>query len=233
MKRKSIITLLTVSMICLSSCGKSDDIEPVNSEAVEVEEETTVDEVETIIEDEPTQDVAEVDIDDSVEEIESDTEQNEDVAENTEEPTEQIDIKTLDKIMYAQSEVNTRLGDSTDYEKVGSLTTNQEVKVTGQSKSTGWYQIDVDGVEQFVSDKYLADSKVEIQQPTQQASSTTQQSQHSIDDDAPDVAPTQELSEEAKAILDSMGGVSYSEAGGNYSGFTGIDYSGLDGIEAQ
>ena len=88
----------------------------------EIEEETIVEE--DIIEEEPEQEVAEADTEGEVQEIESDIELVEEVAENTEESTEQIDITTLDKIMCAQSEVNTRLGDSTDYEKVGSLTTN-------------------------------------------------------------------------------------------------------------
>lgn len=65
MKRKVMITLL-VSMICLSSCGKADDIEEVVSSAIEttepqqeagdqqeVEEENTVDEVENVVEEEP------------------------------------------------------------------------------------------------------------------------------------------------------------------------------------
>ena len=60
-----MITLL-VSMICLSSCGKADDIEEVVSSAIEttepqqevedqqeVEEENTVDEVENVVEEEP------------------------------------------------------------------------------------------------------------------------------------------------------------------------------------
>lgn len=67
MKRKMIITLLTVSMMSLSSCGKSDDIEPVMSSAIETddqqepEEENIVAEVENIIEEEPEQEVEEVD----------------------------------------------------------------------------------------------------------------------------------------------------------------------------
>ena len=67
MKRKVMITLL-VSMICLSSCGKADDIEEVVSSAIEttepqqeaeeqhqqeVEEENTVDGVENVVEEEP------------------------------------------------------------------------------------------------------------------------------------------------------------------------------------
>ena len=166
MKRKSIITLLLISIVGLYACGKADDAEPVSSEAAENPEQQEE------IEEEPEQEIAETDTEDEVQEIEPDIESVEEAAEDTDESTEQIDITTLDKIMYAQSEVNTRLGDSTDYEKVGSLTTNQEVHVIGQSNSTAWYQIEIDGAVVFVSDKYLADSKVEIQEPAQVAASS-------------------------------------------------------------
>lgn len=182
MRRRIFITLLAlnVSLVGLYACGKADDAEPVSSEAVEtpeqqeeIEEETIVEE--DIIEEEPEQEIAEADTEDEVQEIESDIEPVEEAAEDTDEPTEQIDVETMDKIMYVQSEVNTRLGDSTDYEKVGSLTTNQEVHVIGQSNSTGWYQVDIDGAVVFVSDKYLADSKVEVQQQQQQTTTITGQ----------------------------------------------------------
>lgn len=203
MKRKMIITLLTVSMMCLSSCGKSDDIEPVMSSAIEtddqqeVEEENIVAEVEDIIEEEPEQEVEEVD----TVEPEQLTQETEPDPEPVEEVAEQIDVDPLDKIMYAQSDVNTRIGDSTDYEKVGSLTTNQAVHVIGQSTSTGWYQIDIEGVVMFVSNKYLADTKMEVRQPEQ---STTQSSSNIADGSTP---PS--LTAEQKAILDSLGGPSY------------------------
>ena len=62
---------------------------------------------------------------------------------------------------YATQSVNVRSGPSTDYDKIGGLTTNQEVQVTGQA-STGWYRFTwTDGREAYVSDKYLSDSKVE------------------------------------------------------------------------
>jgi len=83
---------------------------------------------------------------------------------------EESDITALDQIMYAQGAVNIRSGPSTDYARVGGLSTNQEVKVTGQSKSTGWYEIEVNGERQYVSNKYLGESKVPV---AQQAPATT------------------------------------------------------------
>jgi len=85
---------------------------------------------------------------------------------------EQSDIESLDKTMYAKGSVNTRLGPSTDYEKVGGLTTNQKVVVTGQSKSTGWYEIEVNGSKQYVSDQYLSDTEIQVAQQSTTAPSS-------------------------------------------------------------
>lgn len=79
---------------------------------------------------------------------------------------EESDIEPLDKVMYATGNINTRSGPSVDFTKVGGLTVNQEVKVTGQSKTTNWYEIDVDGAKQYVSDKLLSDNKVEVSKPS-------------------------------------------------------------------
>ena len=66
---------------------------------------------------------------------------------------------------YATQSVNVRSGPSTDYDKIGGLTTNQEVQVTGQA-STGWYRFTwTDGREAYVSDRYVSDSKVEVAPP--------------------------------------------------------------------
>ncbi len=55
--------------------------------------------------------------------------------------------------------VNVRKEPSADHEKLGSLTAGQKVTVTGQA-DTGWYRIDYNGMEGYVSDKYLSDQKV-------------------------------------------------------------------------
>lgn len=63
--------------------------------------------------------------------------------------------------MYAQSSVNVRDLPDTNGNKVGGLSTNQEVSVTGQCNETGWYRINYNGGTAYVSDSYLGDSKVE------------------------------------------------------------------------
>ena len=77
----------------------------------------------------------------------------------------QEDITSLSSTMYATGDVNVRKGPSTDYEKIGRLTLNQEVKVTGQSKSTGWYRIEFNGGEAYVSQNYLSTSKIQTPPP--------------------------------------------------------------------
>lgn len=49
-------------------------------------------------------------------------------------------------------------------EKLGGLTTNQEVHGTGQSKETGWYEIEINGSKQYVSNQFLSDTKTQVTQ---------------------------------------------------------------------
>ena len=69
----------------------------------------------------------------------------------------------MDAIMYAQKTVNVRSMPSTDGEKLGSLSTNDEVKVTGQCAETNWYRIEYSGGVAYVSDSYLGNDKVVVQ----------------------------------------------------------------------
>lgn len=66
----------------------------------------------------------------------------------------------LSKTMYAKNTVNVRSLPSTSGNKLGSLSKNQEVAVTGQCNETGWYRISFNNGEGFVSNKYLADEPV-------------------------------------------------------------------------
>lgn len=83
----------------------------------------------------------------------------------------------MDATKYAKSAVNVRNLPNTDGSKVGSLSTNNEVKVTGQCNETGWYRIEYDGNVAYVSDSYLVDNKVETKKATNaQSSGSTGQS---------------------------------------------------------
>lgn len=76
------------------------------------------------------------------------------------------------RTMYAKSTVTVRSLPSTSGNKLGSLSKNQEVAVTGQCNETGWYRISYNNAEGFVSNKYLADEPV-----TAAASTKTAQAQ--------------------------------------------------------
>lgn len=79
----------------------------------------------------------------------------------------------VSKTLYAVQSVNVRSGPSTDFNKIGSLSTNQEVQVISRCNETGWYKfIWTDGSEACVSDKYLSDSKVEVQASTNNSGSS-------------------------------------------------------------
>ena len=108
------------------------------------------------------------------EDVEYQNQLDNELAEETKDQSDVIstDIEILDKTMYAKGSVNTRSGPSTDYEKLGGLTTNQEVHVTGQSKETGWYEIEINGSKQYVSNQFLSDTKTQV---TQASNSNSEQ----------------------------------------------------------
>lgn len=187
MKRRTvsiIVAVLAVGIIgvfaALRIQTKADTM-PVMSDSVDVAQDNVVEEPEqeteqasSVTEDEPeqTEETA------PVTQEQDDTEQEEIDMVEEEPETEPIDqaltdITALDKTMYATSAVNTRSGPSTEYERVGGLTTNEEVHVIGQSNLTAWYQIDVDGVTQFVSNKYLADTKITVSEPSTDTSNNS------------------------------------------------------------
>ncbi len=70
----------------------------------------------------------------------------------------------MNATMYATQTVNVRNLPSTDGEKIGSLSTNQEITVLGQCNETSWYKFELDGQTAFVSNSYLSTEKVEVQQ---------------------------------------------------------------------
>ena len=66
--------------------------------------------------------------------------------------------------MYAKTSVNLRNLPSTDGEKVGRLSSSQEVKVTGQCIETGWYRIQMaDESIVYASDSYIVAEKPQTQ----------------------------------------------------------------------
>ena len=74
-------------------------------------------------------------------------------------------VEDMEEItMYATSSVNVRSGASTSYERIGSLGRGQAVTANGRA-DTGWFRISFQGVDAFVSDKYLSDTEPVVQEP--------------------------------------------------------------------
>jgi uncharacterized protein YgiM (DUF1202 family) len=65
------------------------------------------------------------------------------------------DIVRMDVLMYANSAVNVRAGNSTAFDRIGGLELGQAVRVIGQSRETEWYMIEYGEGEGFVSNNYL------------------------------------------------------------------------------
>lgn len=169
MKKRLVAAMFAVMMISLVGCGKAS--EPMPIEATEVVEESETEATET------TEEATEVEAQDEV--------ADDDVAEKpvvdeepvAEEPSSPYSYTELSQTMYAQSTVNVRDLPEQSGAKLGSLSTNQEVTVTGQCNETGWYKISYNGGEGFVSDSYLGNEKVAVKSQSTAKSQSTSTSQ--------------------------------------------------------
>ena len=163
MKKSLVAAMFAVMMISLVGCGKAS--EPMPIEATEVVEEVT--ETEVVEETTEAEEVAE-------EPTEAPTEEEAPAEEPAaEEPSSPYSYTELSQTMYAQSTVNVRDLPEQSGGKLGSLSTNQEVTVTGQCNETGWYRISYNGGEGFVSDSYLGTEKVAVKSSKSSSQSTS------------------------------------------------------------
>ena len=143
----------------LSEIGSEIDSSAVTNDSLATSEESTEEKVSEEASDtseEATEESSETSEETSEETTETPTE------ETTEEPSEELPAYTVEDMsatMYAQKPVNVRSGPSTDYDKIGGLSKNQEVTVTGKA-STGWYRISYNGIDGFVAASYLGNEKV-------------------------------------------------------------------------
>ena len=80
-------------------------------------------------------------------------------------------VTPMTATLYAQQAVNLRQGPGTNYDKTGSLSTNQSVEVTGYTDvaSGKWYQLSSGS---FVSSKYLKDTQVSTSTTTKPSTNT-------------------------------------------------------------
>lgn len=73
-------------------------------------------------------------------------------------------VTDLNVMMYASTAVNVREEPDKNSDKLGSLTENQEVNVTGKTDN-GWYRISYNGADAFVNSSYLMQEKKVVQEP--------------------------------------------------------------------
>ena len=168
MKHKilTMILLASLTVSILTGCGQPETASTADTQTTETtaqpEEPEQAEEVvtETAETEVASAEETEATTEPSIEEVTPEPQPTEE-PEPTEETAPEYTYTDMSATMYATQTVNVRNLPSTDGEKVGSLSANQEVTITGQA-STGWYRFTwTDGSEAYVSDKYLSDSKVE------------------------------------------------------------------------
>ena len=166
---KMFVGLLCIGM--LASCG-SDEEEShiVEDTATEIELTEEIEESEDKSEEEQVN-VSEVESGEAEKEETSDEEMVEEENQPSEEP--EYSYTDLNQTMYASQSVNVRSLPGTNGERVGGLSTAQAVKVTGKCNETGWYRIEYNGEEAFVSDSYLVNEKPVQQEAVTQPSSSS------------------------------------------------------------
>ena len=158
-------------------------------------------------------------IDEKVE-TKTETEANSSVTEEVNDPQKddskelKTAIQELAAIMFVTKTVNVRATPSLDGEKVGSLSLNDEVNVTGKTDD-GWYRIQYGDGEAYVKEGFFANSRTEL--PTQtsvvnsETADTTTVTSSSNNSDSGDhvVVPTQADTEGNLVWVPTNGGKKY------------------------
>ncbi len=175
---KKILYLVLISIISLGliACGSNTDVTEniETTDVAEIEVNTNEDTIaEEVIEmEEPTSEINEEAVEEVIEEAEDtlvEEKVEEIVEENVSDETETTTYTYSDTsaTMYAKSTVNVRDLPDQSGNKVGSLSQNQEVTVTGKCNETGWYRIDYNGSVAYVSNSFLVNEKVEVAPPAE------------------------------------------------------------------
>ena len=181
MKKRLLGLLLGVMLVfgCVGCGAESKTTEPTETATATTTEESTTEQAEgatatseeTV---EPTPEVKEEPSEETTAETEPETTEPtpETTAEPepTEEPTPEPEPQAIytytdmSATMYAQQTVNVRDLPDTSGNKIGSLSTNDEIIISGQCNETSWYRFEYNDSVAFVSNKYVSENKVEIQQ---------------------------------------------------------------------
>ena len=182
MKKSLVAAMFAVMMISLVGCGKASELKTIETTEV-VEESETVEATET---------EAATEVEEVAEESTEAPAAEEPVAE---EPASPYSYTDLSQTLYAQSTVNVRDLPEQTGAKLGSLTTNQEVTVTGQCNETGWYRISYNGGEGFVSNSYLGSEKVAVKSKSSSATQAPAQTESQPAQETPAAEPEKQPGE--------------------------------------
>jgi uncharacterized protein YgiM (DUF1202 family) len=167
--RMPALFAVAVMVLALAGCGSENAANvDENIGDTQLEAENTEGAEGTFLEGEDLEETTEIDAE-TVESTETESPE-EDVIESTEAEDTEAEAEATDDdagytytdlsaTMYAKSSVNVRDLPSTSGNKLGSLSTNEEVTVTGKCNETNWYRIAYNNDTAYVSDKYLSDSK--------------------------------------------------------------------------
>ena len=179
-----ILTTITLSTALLVGCGNKQEEIPQatieESAPEQTEEETTppteIAEQTPEANTEPVEEATtEPDTTEPLETVEPEPTE-EPTPEPTEEPTPEpqaiYTYTDMSATMYVQQTVNVRDLPDTSGNKLGSLSTNDEIAISGQCNETSWYRFEYNGSVAYVSNKYVGDNKVEVQQSTYQANNS-------------------------------------------------------------
>ena len=179
MKKRLIGLLFSVMLVfvCVGCGAESTTTEPNEAvETTEITQESATEQTEkaTATQEEtaePTPDVKEETSEETTAETEPETTEPTETAEPeqaeipTTEPVPQYTYTDMSATMFAQQTVNVRDLPDTSGNKVGSLSANDEIAITGKCNETGWYRFDYNGNVAYVSNKYVGDKKVEVAAP--------------------------------------------------------------------
>ncbi len=179
---KKFLGKLLVGLLCigmLASCGADEeDSQIVEDTATRMEISEEIEENEELQEEELV-DLQVIENEEVENEETAEVEMTEDeaaipvVEEVAEVQEPEYSYTDLNQTMYASQSVNVRSLPDIDGERVGGLSTAQAVTVTGKCNETGWYRIEYNGGEAFVSDSYLVSEKPVQQEAVTQASSSS------------------------------------------------------------
>lgn len=196
--KKRIIALLVMSLFLTACSNQATTSEPEpQTKTISTEAETEKETETSLLEEETTETEIEAEATKADEQLQSEAGQTTSEESN-------YTVTPMTATLYAQQAVNLRQGPGTNYDKTGSLSTNQSVEVTGYTDvaSGKWYQLSNGS---FVSSKYLSTDKVVIKTPTNNNSSNSGSNSNSDSNNSNSSGSSQSSSSSEGQTVDGSG----------------------------